>query len=224
MPAFNAGVEGCQQENACCAKRLQRRRRRSKRRRHGNLQCGGEGRKQAGVENFSRRARKNQTIQSLRLRKAHGALDNKIQLASHIVKHTLMKNQSLVNDLNGRWSEFVKLLNMRAGRQARSQPTNSYGRLFCHVKFELLNFAPPLSFERLECSCLAVACWLPPHAFSIAYHLCGNGSGPVSFLNRSTASRSRGMSLIVCSSSSGICGSASRPLSFLYSLKNSGSL
>src|SRR5262245_16409968 len=56
------------------------------------------------------------------------------------------------------------------------------------------------------------------------FYLCGNGSGPMSFLNSSTASRSRGMSLIVCSSSSGICGSAFRPVSFVYSLKNSGSL
>ena len=57
----------------------------------------------------------------------------------------------------------------------------------------------------------------------LAYR-CGNGSGPVSFLNSSTASLSRGMSLIVCSSSSGICGSAFSPVSFVYSFKNSGSL
>jgi hypothetical protein len=41
-----------------------------------------------------------------------------------------------------------------------------------------------------------------------ALYLCGKGSGPLIFFNSSTASRSRGMSLIVCSSSSGICGSA----------------
>ena len=57
----------------------------------------------------------------------------------------------------------------------------------------------------------------------LAYR-CGNGSGPVSFLNSSTASLSRGMSFIVCSSSSGICGSAFSPVSFVYSFKNSVSL
>jgi hypothetical protein len=54
-------------------------------------------------------------------------------------------------------------------------------------------------------------------------HRDGSGPAPTSFLKSSITSRSRGISLIALSWSSGKSGVGSSPVSFLYSRKNSGS-